>query len=560
MFGKRLISCIPNFSEGRNVEVIEKIAEAIRSVEQVKLLDVDAGRSTNRTVYTFVGEPEWVIEAAFRAIQVAAELIDMRKHHGEHPRMGATDVCPIVPIQNMTIQECVTFAHQLAKKVGETLNIPVYLYEYAATAEHRRNLASIRQGEYEGFAQKMLLPEWKPDYGPHTFNEKSGATVIGVRDFLVAFNVNLNTQSVKRANSVAFDVREIGRFALDENGNKILDENGNPKRIPGKLKHCKAMGWYVEEYGFAQVSMNLTNIHVTNLHDAFYACEESAFKRGLRVTGSEIIGLVPKKCLIEAAKFYLQKQNRSTGLSEEELIQFAIHTLGLNEIRPFDYRKKVIEYAIEDGKKNFLVERSVKDFVKLLASERPAPGGGTASAILGAIGSALGAMVANLSPNKKGWESQTTYFASIAEQLQSLIAHLLYWADQDSLAYQKVMEAYALPQNTPEEQAQRKQAIEKANQQATHSPLQIATLAYQAVPLVQEMLIKGNPNSISDAAVGIYALFAAIHGAILNVKINLPGIQDIDFKQNTLQQIQSFEQQLTLILNNLQEHLKIHLP
>lgn len=560
MFGKRLVSCVPNFSEGRNKETIEKIAEAIRSVEQVKLLDVDAGRSTNRTVYTFVGEPEWVIEAAYRAIQVASDLIDMRKHQGEHPRIGATDVCPIVPIQNITIQECVTFAHQLAKRVGETLHIPVCLYEYAATAEHRKNLANIRQGEYEGFAQKMLLPEWKPDYGPHTFNEKSGATVIGVRDFLVAYNVNLNTTSVKRANSVAFDVREIGRFALDEKGNKILDENGNPKRIPGKLKHCKGMGWYVEEYGFAQVSMNLTNIHVTNLHDAFYACEESAFKRGLRVTGSEIIGLVPKKCLIDAAKFYLQKQNRSTGLSEEELIQFAIHTLGLNEIRPFDYRKKIIEYAIEDAEKNLLVERSVKDFVKLLASERPAPGGGTASAILGAIGAALGAMVANLSPNKKGWENQTTYFASFAEQLQNLIAQLLYWADEDSIAYQKVMEAYALPQNTPEEQTQRIQAIEKANQQATYSPLQIATLAAQAVPLVQEMLLKGNPNSISDAAVGIYALFAAIHGAILNVKINLPSIQDPDFKQKTLEQIQSLEQQLPIILNNLQDLLKKHLP
>lgn len=552
---KKLVSCIPNFSEGINKDIIHKIAEAIQTIEGVKLLDVDPGKSTNRTVYTFVGEPEEVIEAAFQAIKVASELIDMRKHKGEHPRMGATDVCPIVPIDGITIEECIDYAKKLGKRVGEELNIPVYLYEYAATAAHRKSLAKIREGEYEGFAKKMQLEEWKPDFGPHVFNEKSGATVIGVRDFLVAYNVNLNTTSVKRANAVAFDVREIGRVKLDEKGQKVLDENGKEVRIPGKLKSVRAIGWFVEEYGFAQVSMNLTNIHVASLHDAFYACEESAFQRGLRVTGSEIIGLVPKKCLLEAAKFYLKKQNRSTGLSEEELIQFAIHTLGLNEIKPFDYKKKIIEYAIqnEENEKKLLVNQTVKSFMNKLSSENAIPGGGSVAAMCGALAAALAAMVANGSANKKGWESQILFFSDFAEKFQKHIQDLLFLIDEDALAYEKVMNAYRLSDISENDKVIKEVEIEKANQYAASVPLKVCRKCVEMKEDIFYIIDKGNPNAITDSGTALNCLLTAFHSALYNVKINLKNVNDKLFLVNINNEIQIMQSSIEV---NVKEYLQ----
>ncbi len=544
---KQLVSCIPNFSEGKNLEVIQKIAEAIKSVEGVKLLDIDAGKSTNRTVYTFVGEPKMVIESAYQAIKVASELIDMRKHKGAHPRIGACDVCPIVPIEGITIKECVNYAQKLAERVGSELQIPVYLYEYAASSPERKFLAKIREGEYEGFAQKMQNPLWKPDYGPHIFNEKSGATVIGVRDFLVAYNVNLNTTSVKRANSVAFDVREIGRIKLDENGKKVLDAEGKEVREPGMLKTVRAIGWFVEEYGFAQVSMNLTNINVANLHDAFDACEQSAFKRGLRVTGSEIVGLVPKKCLIDAAKFYLKKQNRSTGLSEEELIQFAIHTLGLNEIKPFDYKKKIIEYAIQNEEKEskLLVNQTIKSFIYKLASENAIPGGGSVAALCGALAAALSAMVANGSANKKGWENKISYFSDFAEKFQSHIQDLLYYIDEDSNAYEKVMNAYRLPETNESEKELKTETIENANQYATIIPLNVCKKCIEMKEDIIKMIYEGNPNAITDSATALLCLYNAFEGALYNVKINLKNVQNQNFVNDINQQLKELEKLMT---------------
>jgi len=555
---KKLVSCIPNFSEGKNQETINKIADAIKSVDGVKLLDVDSGKSTNRTVYTFVGEPELVIEAAFRAIEVATELIDMRKHKGEHPRMGATDVCPIVPIDNITIEECVNYAKILAKRVGEELQIPVYLYEYAATEIHRKSLAKIREGEYEGFSQKILLDEWKPDYGPQNFNEKSGATVIGVRDFLVAYNVNLNTTSVKRANSVAFDVREIGRVQLDSNGKKVLDNEGKEVRIPGKLKSVRAIGWYVEEYGFAQVSMNLTNIQIANLHNAFHACEESAFQRGLRVTGSEIVGLVPKKCLIDAAKFYLKKQNRSVGLSEEELILFAIHTLGLNEIRPFDYKKKIIEYAIQDAEKEnqWLINQSIKTFINKLASENAVPGGGSVAALCGALAAALTTMVANGSANKKGWENKIVFFSNFAEKFQKHIQELLYFVDEDANAYEKVMNAYRLPETNINEVQLKEKAIEDANQFATLIPLKVCEKCLEMRKDIVEMIHEGNPNAISDVGTAYHCLRTAYSSALYNVQINLKNVSNQQFKEDISKKISNMNIEMENEHNEIINYLK----
>ena len=555
---KKLVSCIPNFSEGKNQETINKIADAIKSVDGVKLLDVDSGKSTNRTVYTFVGEPELVIEAAFRAIEVATELIDMRKHKGEHPRMGATDVCPIVPIDNITIEECVNYAKILAKRVGEELQIPVYLYEYAATEIHRKSLAKIREGEYEGFSQKILLDEWKPDYGPQNFNEKSGATVIGVRDFLVAYNVNLNTTSVKRANSVAFDVREIGRVQLDSNGKKVLDNEGKEVRIPGKLKSVRAIGWYVEEYGFAQVSMNLTNIQIANLHDAFHACEESAFQRGLRVTGSEIVGLVPKKCLIDAAKFYLKKQNRSVGLSEEELILFAIHTLGLNEIRPFDYKKKIIEYAIQDAEKEnqLLINQSIKTFINKLASENAVPGGGSVAALCGALAAALTTMVANGSANKKGWENKIVFFSNFAEKFQKHIQELLYFVDEDANAYEKVINAYRLPETNINEVQLKEKAIEDANQFATLIPLKVCEKCLEMRKDIVEMIHEGNPNAISDVGTAYHCLRTAYSSALYNVQINLKNVSNQQFKEDISKKISNMNIEMENEHNEIINYLK----
>src|SRR5437879_5250404 len=451
---QKLIECVPNFSEGRNSDVIRQVTAVIESVEGISLLDVDPGLTTNRTVVTFVGPPDAAFEAAFRGSQKAAELIDMRKHKGEHPRMGATDVCPFVPISNVSWEEAIACANALGKRVGEELNIPVYLYEKAARDPSRSNLSIIRAGEYEGFFEKIKEKAWKPDFGPAVFNEKSGATAIGARNFLVAYNVNLNTKAVRRANSVAFDVRENGRIKTDDgtpDGKPVLDENGEPVRIPGMLKHVKAIGWYVEEYGIAQVSMNLTNVEETPLHAAFDACEQSATKRGLRVTGSEIVGMVPKKCLIDAGKHFLQKQNWSEGAAEEELIDLAIRSMGLSELKPFDPKEKIIELKIEAAvPKKSLVKLDLRRFCNETLSDSPAPGGGSVAALMGALGVSLGGMVANLSAGKRGWEDKIRYFSDWAVKAQHLKDEMLLLVDEDTAAFNYVVAAFALPKRSEE--------------------------------------------------------------------------------------------------------------
>lgn len=530
---KKLIECVPNFSEGRDLNIIKQITAEIESVEGISLLDVDPGASTNRTVVTFVGEPEPVIEAAFRAIKKAASLIDMRKHTGAHPRMGATDVCPLIPISGVSFEDCIAYAHRLAQRVGQELEIPVYLYEKASTAPNRKNLAVLRAGEYEGFADKIYKPEWKPDYGPQEFNAKSGQTAIGVRDFLIAFNANLNTKSVRRANSIAFDVRENGRVKTEDgspNGKPIMGPDGEPERIPGMLKSVKGIGWYVEEYGIAQVSMNLTDISVTPLHKAFDACYESAYRRGLRVTGSEVVGLLPLKALLDAGRHYLRKQQWSEGASEEELIHIAVKSLGLGELYPFNPKEKIIEYKIADAQARKLVKLSLREFCNETLSDSPAPGGGSVSALVGALGTSLGGMVANLSASKPGWDERIEEFSDAAVQAQTLKDALLRLVDEDTLAFNKVMDAIRLPKGSPEEKAIRSAAIEAANQGAANVPLTIMETAYEAYDMIHNMAENGNPNSITDAGVGALCIHACIAGAALNVRINLGGIKDEAFK------------------------------
>ncbi len=538
---QKLIECVPNFSEGRDLNVIRQITGAIESVEGVALLDVDPGATTNRTVVTFVGSPEGTVEAAFRAIQKAAELIDMRKHKGAHPRMGATDVCPFVPVSNVGWEEAIACAKQLGRRVGDELKIPVYLYERAAKDQSRSNLSVIRGGEYEGFFEKIKQPEWKPDFGPAVFNEKSGATVIGARDFLVAYNVNLNTKAVRRANSVAFDVRENGRIKTEDgtpSGRPVLDENGEPVRIPGMLKHVKAIGWYVEEYGIAQVSMNLTNIDETPLHAAFDACAEAASKRGLRATGSEIVGMVPKKCLVDAGRYFLRKQNWSEGAAEEELIDIAVRSMGLSELKPFDPKEKVIEFKIESGSKKSLLKMNLRQFCNETLSDSPAPGGGSVAALMGALGASLGGMVANLSAGKRGWDDKLKYFSDWAVKAQQLKDELLFLVDEDTAAFNKVMAAFALPRESAEEKAARKAAIQSANQYAAEIPLRVMETVAKSYPLLAEMAENGNPASISDVGVGLLAVRACIGGAAMNVRINLAGLKDEKFKSTLLKKIQ----------------------
>src|SRR3982075_4324661 len=527
---QKLIECVPNFSEGRDPDIIRQITDAIASVDGVSLLDVDPGATTNRTVVTFVGGPEAVVEGAFRGIQKAAELIDMRKHRGAHPRMGATDVCPFIPVSNVRWEEAIACANQLGKRVAEELNIPVYLYEKAARDPSRSNLSVIRAGEYEGFFQKIKEPAWKPDFGPSAFNEKSGATAIGARNFLVAYNANLNTKAVRRANSVAFDVRENGRIKTDDgtpDGKPVLDENGEPVRIPGMLKHVKAIGWYVEEYGIAQVSMNLTNIEETPLHAAFDACSEAASKRGLRVTGSEVVGMLPKKCLVEAGKYFLRKQKWSEGAAEEELIDVAIRSMGLSELKPFDPKEKIIEFKMESGaSKKSLVKMDLRQFCNETLSDSPAPGGGSVAALMGALGVSLGGMVANLSAGKRGWDDKLQYFSDWAVKAQQLKDELLFLVDEDTAAFNKVMEAFALPKESAEEKAARSAAIQSANKYAAEIPLRVMETASKAYQLLAEMAEQGNPASISDVGVGLLAVRACIDGAALNVRINLAGMKD----------------------------------
>jgi glutamate formiminotransferase/formiminotetrahydrofolate cyclodeaminase len=531
----RLIECVPNFSEGRDLSVIKEITDEISSVEGVKLLDVDPGKATNRTVVTFVGNPDAVVQAAYLAICKAGELIDMSKHKGEHPRMGATDVCPLIPISGITMEETVHYAKKLGAMVGNNTEIPVYLYEEAATSAERKNLANIRAGEYEGLINKLKDPQWKPDFGKAVFNNKSGATVIGARDFLVAYNVNLNTTSVRRANSVAFDVRENGRIKTDPvTGKNMMGEKGEVLRVPGMCKSVKAIGWYIDEYGIAQISMNLTNIAETPLHIAFDACCQSASSRGMRVTGSELVGLVPKKVLLDAGKHFLQKQGRSVGVSEKDLIHIAVKSLGLDELGPFDPKKKIIEFLLEENHTKKLVDLNLTDFANETASESPAPGGGSISAYVGSLGVGLGTMVANLSAHKKGWEDKIEYFSSWAEKGQELKDKLLKLVDEDTLAFNKIMDAFKLPKDSEEEKVNRKNAIHDATKEAIEIPLMVMRTSLEAMTLLKEMAEKGNPNSVSDAGVGALCCKTAVHGALLNVQINCNGFQDVLFVTNAL--------------------------
>jgi glutamate formiminotransferase / formiminotetrahydrofolate cyclodeaminase len=552
---------VPNFSEGCNMEIIKQITAEIEKVDGVKLLDVDPGKATNRTVVTIVGNPEAVIEAAFQAIQMAAQLIDMRTHKGEHPRMGATDVCPLIPISNITMAETVAYAQKLAQRVGEELHIPVYLYEEAQNNEARKNLAIIRAGEYEGFAEKIKLPEWKPDFGPTIFNEKSGATVIGARDFLVAYNVNLNTTSVRRANSVAFDLRENGRVK-EVDGKKVLDSNGVEVREPGLLKSVKAIGWYIAEYGIAQISMNLTNINVTPLHIAFDKACERASARGMRVTGSELVGLVPLKSLVDAGKYFLAKQKRSVGVGDAELVRIAVKTMGLDELAPFDANKKIIEYVMQDANQApKLVSMNLTAFANETASESPAPGGGSISAYMGALGASLGAMVANLSSHKKGWDDQWEYFSKYAEIGQQQKDILLHLVDEDTTSFNKIMDAFSLPKNTDDEKVMRTQAIQDATLYATQIPLQTMQESYKCFALAEAMVAKGNPNSVTDAGVAAIAIRSAIYGAYLNVCVNAIGLKDKTVSDALRAEAKSIlDKAITLESNIMQAVMEVMMP
>ncbi len=532
---KKLIECVPNFSEGRDLAVIEQITAEIKTVEGVSLLDVDPGASTNRTVVTMVGEPEPVTEAVFRAIRKASQLIDMRKHSGAHPRMGATDVCPIIPISGITFDECIVFARILGSRVGEELGIPVYLYEKAASSPNRKNLADLRAGEYEAFAEKIYLPGWQPDFGPHEFNAAAGQTAIGVRDFLIAYNVNLNTKSVRRANSVAFDIREKGRIRTTDGtptGKPVLDNNGNPLREPGMLKSVKGIGWYVEEYGVAQVSMNLTDISVTPLHKAFEACETSAYNRGLRATGSEVVGLLPLKAMLDAGRYFLRKQNWSEGASDEDLIHIAVKSMGLDELYPFDPKEKIIEYKIADANTKKLVEMDLRSFCNETLSDSPAPGGGSVSALVGALGVSLGGMVANLSAGKRGWDTRIPEFSSVAVAAQQLKDDLLDLVDEDTTSFNKVMDAFRLPKGNDAEKAARVSAIEAASKYAAEVPYKVMLTAFKSYEVLLRMAKEGNPASVTDAGVGALCTYTCIAGAAMNVKINLGSIKDVAFKSD----------------------------
>lgn len=532
---KRIIECVPNFSEGRNIETIKQITDAIESIKGVKLLDVDPGEATNRTVVTFVGEPEAVMNAAVASIKRATELIDMRQHKGAHPRMGACDVCPLIPVSGITMEECAELARGLANRIADELNVPTYCYEAAAFKPERRNLAVCRKGEYEALPERMTSIEEQPDFGARAFDEgiaRTGATAVGARDFLVAVNYNLNTTSTRRANAIAFDVREKGRPMREGNpivGKIIKDENGEPVMKPGTLKACKAIGWFIDEYGIAQVSMNMTDLSVTPLHVAFDEVCRAADARGVRVTGTEIVGLVPKKVLVDAGRYFLRKQHRSTGVPERELVRIAIETMGLSTLKEFKPEEKVIEYMLEaeeqKGVKR-LVDMTCKAFAEETASESPAPGGGSISAYMGALAAALGTMVANLSSHKAGWDDRWEYFSGWAENGMQVMNELLALVDEDTAAFNKIMDVFAMPKNTPEEKAARAEAMQVATLYATEVPLRTMKAAYKAFDVVRAMAEEGNPNSVSDAGVGALAARSAVMGACLNVKINAAGLKD----------------------------------
>ncbi|MBS1741652.1 MAG: glutamate formimidoyltransferase [Bacteroidetes bacterium] len=521
----KLIECVPNFSEGNDLSVINQITSEIEKVEGVRLLNVDPGKATNRTVVTMVGAPENVIEAAFRCIKKAGELIDMSKHKGEHPRMGATDVCPLIPIANISMEETAKWAQQLAKRVGEELNLPVYLYEAAQPNKERSNLSVIRAGEYEGFAKKILDPAWKPDFGPAAFDAKRGATVIGARDFLVAYNVNLNTTSTRRANAIAFDVREAGRVKM-ENGKKVLDEKGNPVSIPGSLKAVKAIGWYIEEYGVAQISINLTNINITPVHIAFDEVCRKADARGIRVTGSELVGLIPLKAMTDAGKYFLQKQKRSTGVSEKELIKIAVRSMGLDELGPFKPEERIIEYMLASKADSKLIGMTLTDFADETASESPAPGGGSISAYIGSLGISLATMVANLSSHKKGWDERWEEFSIWADKGQQLKDELLRLVDADTKAFNMILQAFSLPKSNDDEKLIRNKAIQDATKHAIEVPFKVMQAAYKSMEIIKAMAETGNPNSVSDAGVGALCARSAVMGAYMNVRINTADYDD----------------------------------
>ncbi len=527
---KKLIECVPNISEGRDARIINEVSSIVETVEGVKLLDVDPGKATNRTVITFVGEPDPVIEAAFRLIKKASELIDMSKHSGEHPRFGATDVCPLVPIANISMEETVIYAHKLGERVGTELGIPGYFYENAAKEEKRKNLASCRQGEYEGLLNKLVDPEWVPDFGPAEYikAKTSGATAISARDFLVAYNINLNTTSPRRANAIAFDIRERGRVKREGNtitGKILKDENGDPISIPGTLKSVKGIGWYIEEYGIAQLSLNLTNISITSMHKAFDEASEKARIRGIRVTGSELVGLVPLNALLDAGKHYLIKQQRSTGVSDAELIKIAVKSMGLDDLKPFVPKEKIIEYKISGGKTQ-LIDLNLTQFADETSSESPAPGGGSISAYVGSLGVSLGTMVANLSAHKRGWDDRWEEFSDWADKGMEYQKQLLALVDDDTNAFNRIMDAFGFPKGNDQEKSIRKEAIQEATKYATEVPFKIVEISFKSMEIMMAMAEVGNPNSVTDAGVGALCARAAVRGALLNVKINAGGLDD----------------------------------
>lgn len=545
---RQIIECVPNISEGRDAAKIKAITDVVETIESVKLLDVDPGKATNRTVITFVGEPEKVIEAAFLVIKKAAELIDMSKQTGAHPRFGATDVCPLVPISGITMEETVEYAHKLAKRVGEELHIPIYCYENAAQEEKRKNLATCRSGEYEGLKEKLNNPDWKPDFGPAEYTDRvktTGVTAISARDFLIAYNINLNSTSTRRANAVAFDIREAGRFKL-ENGKKVLDANGEGIRIPGKLKAVKGIGWFIEEYGVAQISYNLTNISITSMHVAFDETDKAATARGLRVTGSELIGLIPLQAMLDCADYYLIKQQRSLGCSESEKIKIAVKSLGLDELKPFNPKEKIIEYMLDNDAQK-LVNFNLSDFADETAGESMAPGGGSIAAYAGTLGVSLGTMVANLSGHKAGWDDRWEEFSQWAEKGQAYKKRLLYLVDEDTNAFNKIIDGFRMPKSSAEEIAARFDAIEVATIYATEVPFQVMETAYNSMEVSKAMLTDGMESSLSDAAVGILCAKTAVTGAYFNVKINAKDIKDRVFAEDIIKSAEDIYQKTVAI-------------
>lgn len=565
---KRLIECVPNFSEGNNMHIIDEIVDCMKTVEGVSIIDVDPGKATNRTVVTMVGEPELVCEAAFKGVKKASELIDMSKHHGAHPRFGATDVCPLIPVAGITMEETAELARNLAKRIGEELDIPVYCYENAAFKPERRNLASCRSGEYEALGERLKSADWHPDFGPREFNAhtmKTGATAVGARNFLVAYNVNLNTTSTRRANSIAFDVRERGR-ALREGdpitGKLVKDENGKQVMVPGSLKSVKAIGWFIEEYGVAQISMNLTDISVTPVHVAFDEVCDKAAARGIRVTGSELVGVIPLQAMLDAGRYFLSKQKRSTGVSDKELIKIAVKSMGLDELYPFDPQKKIIEYILEaeaDKGRKKLIDMNLSDFADKTASESPAPGGGSISAYMGALGAALSSMVANLSSHKRGWDDRWEEFSNWAEKGKKFQTELIKSVDEDTNAFNVIMNAFGLPKKTDEEKANRAKAIQEATKYATEVPFKTLKLCYESMEVAKAMAMEGNPNSVSDAGVGAIAARGGVIGAFLNVKINASGLEDKKFAEEIVSESQAIVEKAEILEKEILEivHSKI---